>query len=492
MYIQREETEKILESYLLNKQRTASLCFLRGRRRIGKSTLLKRIANTLNVPSFYFMGADDEPQAQSVDRWITEWIKIYPKTKLPMYSKTKLSWKIIFEEIIQYGIENKKTTLGIFIDEIQWVAKSKSGFIGQFKEAWLELEKLPNLKFIFCGSSNKFFYDYSGGEETILRGLCTHDDIWVSDFNLKVLRENYGREWTLEETVFSLMSLGGVPYYWNQVVEEQSFINSFNILCFTQKTIFLKEAAEMLRLEFNEAGTETVLNIINAIGIHGKELNSIIEKTNIPASTVIDTIKKLLNYKLIHEKKFYELSMKKNKRGTVFLISDPYLNFYVEVLVPLQRKIKNNLGNKLLFADILKSKSGYYIENYSGYAFERLIIKILEKHTDRKEKIFSLIGIQDCDYHVSNLSSKEIQIDIVIHNTSDRVIRLIECRWTQSSNSIIELAKNYEYRAQIFINKFNIKEPIKKYIITNCALTSDTKQSINKSKVKILNLETLI
>ena len=31
MYIQREATEKILISYLLDKQRTASLCFLRGR-----------------------------------------------------------------------------------------------------------------------------------------------------------------------------------------------------------------------------------------------------------------------------------------------------------------------------------------------------------------------------------------------------------------------------------------------------------------------------
>jgi hypothetical protein len=452
------------------------------------------------------MGATDENHQETLERWIKEWTLFFTKSKLHLYAKSSITWKILFEDIIEYTLYNPEKIFGIFIDEIQWLAKSRTGFVSQLKEAWLDLEKKSQLKMIICGSSNKFFHDYTGGEEKILRGLCTHDDIWLMDFSFKTLHENYGNSWTLEETCFAQMCLGGVPYYWNQFPEDQSFIGAFNQTCFTSGTILLKEASEMLRLEFNDAGITTVLKIMQNLGQQGQEIAEVARLSKLPVSTVTDTIQKLLNYNLIFEKQEFKQSVKKNKRGILYTLKDLYLNFYFQVLLPQQRKIKNNITNQLLFSQILSSKKGYYIENFSGYAFERLVTNVLEQQFDRNQNIFTEMGIGDCDYQISSYNGKDAQIDIVLDEATDRIIRFIECRWTQNIQTIYSLIDDLENKSKLFSESNGVSEPAgfsasgrnslsqpkKLYIITNCQLTKEVLNKAKSKKVRLLNLESLL
>lgn len=140
----------------------------------------------------------DEKTSRTIQRWVLEWSKLYPQTQLIKYSKNNLNWKVLFEDIALLA-KGSKSPLIILLDEIQWLAKSQSGFVSLFKESWLELEKHSQLKFILCGSSNKFFVENSGGEEKILRGLVTHSELWLEDLNLHDLLKNFAPHWSLEE-----------------------------------------------------------------------------------------------------------------------------------------------------------------------------------------------------------------------------------------------------------------------------------------------------
>lgn len=484
-FINRKYTSNLLKSFLKKRGRTASLVFLRGRRRIGKSTLLKQICSESKMNPFYFTGAEDESDKKAQLRWIKEWSKINTKTALLKYSSSQLNWTDIFEELYLFAKNHSSKEIAIIIDEIQWVAKAKSGFIGLLKEAWLKLEHCSNLKFIICGSSNRFFHMFTGGEEQILRGLSTHNDIWLYDIPLEELKSSFGQDWDLEEATFAYMCLGGVPYYWQQFPEKFSFIKSFNDLAFTNSTILLKEVSEILRLDFNKAGVETAQEILSAINIMGSDFTTLSKKTRLPLSTLSDLLEKLVEYQLVYTKRFYLANKLKNQRGSIYFLKDPYLNFYISILKPMKRKILQN-QDQLLFSHILRSKSGFYLDSFSGYAFERFIQNLLEKEVDRKESLFSNLGIKDLDYKVGTFHDAKAQIDLVLFESSDRNLYLIECRWSHNQKLIKECITSLKMKSQFF------KEKKQLAVLTNCKKTKELHFFSKNHGVKLLDLREIV
>lgn len=483
MHIDRKDTDHLMDSYFTETRKTASLRYLRGRRRIGKSTLLKKIYEKNKSKCFYFSGALDEKTSRTIQRWVQEWSKLYPQTQLIKYSKNNLNWKVLFEDIALLA-KDSKSPLIILLDEIQWLAKSQSGFVSLFKESWLELEKHPQLKFILCGSSNKFFIENSGGEEKILRGLVTHSELWLEDLTLHDLHKNFAPHWSLEEVCLGSILLGGIPYYWQQIPEDRSFIQSINEIFFSPNTIFLKEVDEILNLEFNKAGLKTVKLILNTIGIHPATATQITEKTRLPLTTVIDTIEKLVDYEILFAENNVAKKIKKNFRGTNYQILDPYLNFYFAILSKYRRKILENENQQLIFNTLIHSENGLSVLNYSGYAFEKFILRLLKKDQNRTESIFSELDIKNCDYQVGTYRDETKQIDIILNNCSDKLDRLIECRWTHNTTSILQLISD-------FSNKTISFEKSRKYIITNCPLTEKIKIMAKNNKIKVIGLLSL-
>ncbi len=483
-YITRDLTESELSNFLTMKHGTASLCFLRGRRRIGKSTLLKRVTKNSKTPCFYFSGVLDEKLSLTLKRFATEWNNFSEQSQLSKFASRMLNWSVIFQDIARHASScDTSKNIGIFIDEIQWLAKGQSGFVGLFKDAWITLEKYPNIKIIFCGSSTKFFHNYTGGEEKILRGMTTHRDIVPPPFTLTQLMRNITPHWTLEENVVAYMMLGGVPYYWMQVPRDRSFIQSINEMLFTSKTVFLHEVVEILRLEFNKAGTKTVMKILNTIGIHGADIKTIAIKSRLPLTTVIETLESLQNYNIVFKKRVIPEKILKNERGSIFIMHDHYLLFYFAVLKSKERKIVNNVSGQL-FSTILQSKKGFYIENFSGKAFENLVFQLLSKISDRTEQIFKELDIVDLDYEVGEYKTEHCQIDIVLFNTSDRLTRFIECRWSHSGELIESLIKELPLKIRTF------NGTCRGFVVTNAPISSKIKNLANKNQITLLSLET--
>lgn len=506
-YIKRSATEIEIEKLLKEKKRTASLCFLRGRRRIGKSTLLQQKHST-STSCFYFSGVLDENTTNTYKRWVKEWEIFSKETPLSKIATRFLDWKIILLDICRHA-QNNKSNFGIFVDEIQWLSKSQSGMIGIFKEVWPQLEKFSNIKIILCGSSNKFFNNFTGGEEKILRGLTTHRNIIPPPLTISQIKENITQHWTLEENVLAYMFMGGVPYYWMQTPQDRSFFQSINAMFFSPSTIFLDEYYEILNLEFNKQGIKTVSKILEVIGIHGAQISSIVERSRLPLSTVIETVANLVKYNILYPKNKLQNRQLQNNNGTIYIIHDHYLLFFFSVLKKHRRSILNNTSNELIFKNIIHSKNGLYIENFTGKAFENLIKQILLKETNRTEQIFLDLDIHNCDYEISEFLSEDVQIDIVIHNSPDRCTRFIECKWTHDPKLISKEITNFKEKVEIVFRNYktqlesnctqysndskskNSINQSKMFIITNCPMNKQLQQQAQISNVKILTLESL-
>jgi AAA+ ATPase superfamily predicted ATPase len=483
LFIHRKITELDFKNFFDDSRKTASMCFLRGRRRIGKSTLIRQIHHLYDIPCFVFTGSDDESELKTKKRWVREWTIFCPESNLSQFKIQLLTWKMIFSDFSYFAQKNKKIFC-ISIDEIQWVAKGKSGFVSQLKECWLELEKYNNLKLILCGSSNKFFKKYSGGEEQILRGLCTHNDIWMGELRLTDLKKYYAPHWSDEEIVFSTMCLGGIPFYWQQITPELNFIQAFNKLCFTSSSFVLKEITEILRLEFNKAGVKTVIHFLSFIGFLGKTLENLETHSRTSHATATQLVEKLQDYDLLFRINNFEKVSVSTTRGQIYILKDPFLNFYFSLIYKIRRKIETNRTNVLIFSTLITSKKGIYIPEFTGSTFERFVTHLLETSVERSEKIFTKLNIRNCDFEVGTIKDVSRQIDIVLQNTTDRRDRWIECRWTNDTEQVSTLIGDLH-------SKLKSTDNADLYIMTNCKITSQLISKSKKYKIEILTLQDL-
>ena len=397
--------------------------------------------------------------------------------------KSALTWDRIFKEITKEALL-KKEPLVLILDEIQWIAKTGSGFVGKIKETWLEWEQSRRLKVILCGSSSKFFETHAGGEETILRGLSTRAALWVKPFSLHEVQKYYLSHWSLEEICMVYMMLGGVPYYLERLDPDLGFIHAINESIFTSKSIFLGEMDEILKLEFNSGGAKNVHKILSVLGQDGKTQKSIIEQAALSQSTVSGLLEKLVHYQIVFEK-YPAHTPQKYQAGLRFYMKDFFMNFYFQVLYPLRNKILNNTSS-LLFSEVLRSKKGFYIENFSGKAFELLLRFILDNRS-LKERLFKKLLLKDPDYSIDTYWDEKTQIDLIVEHPQDRLSRIIECKWTTGVSPASTWIEE--------VNKKNYQPPPsfkrKNYLMLSQKVTSAYAARCKKSDIQVMTLEDL-
>ena len=157
----------------------AGFTHLRGRRRVGKTELLRRVSDA--VPrTFFFMGRHDESNRAAMKRWAGAWDEFVGQRRLSRLRVSELTWDDLLGDVARYADSLPgASSVALILDEVQWLAGPRTGFCGLLEECWGEWRKLGKVKVVLCGSSNRFFHDWTDGEAAVLRGLRTHASIEV-------------------------------------------------------------------------------------------------------------------------------------------------------------------------------------------------------------------------------------------------------------------------------------------------------------------------
>ncbi len=451
----RQHQEKELESIIRNDARP-QLVYVRGRRRVGKSWILKKVSEESkenNKYSTYFSGTKDSSAEEIKIQFINKISQSFDTNQLKEINLTYLDWTRIFAEIIKI-LKTRKRKHTLIFDEIQWIAKTGSGFVGALKEAWIDIEKHNLAHIIVCGSSNKFFHDHVGGEEKLLRGLQTRSAIVVEPIPLYDVKKYVFPKWTQQEVALLYMLIGGVPYYLQQIDASLGFINSINQAIFTSTTIFLDEVDEILGLEFNKLGLVNIKKILSVLADYGGSQAKVRKLFKISPSTISPLFEKLQNYKLIeifNDFRYKDKLLIQGKENR-FFINDFYLNTFFSVLEGLSTDIKKNANNRNnIFAHRVLKNNKYYIEGFSGKAFEQLLRYCIRAY-NVDSPLYKALLLKDYNFELYSIEDKATQIDLVVAGKTDRIARIVECKWadkfdmkwlSQVSDKKIELPEGY-------------------------------------------------
>ena len=140
-FIGRKEELNTLEKEF---RRDGSFVVIYGRRRIGKTTLIKEFIK--DKQAFYFL-ATEEVESQSMKRLAGVVARVTRNSMLQRVTFT--DWLDLFREIANYRPEEKKV---LVIDEFPYLVKTNAAFPSILQNAWDEILKDSNVMLILCGS----------------------------------------------------------------------------------------------------------------------------------------------------------------------------------------------------------------------------------------------------------------------------------------------------------------------------------------------------
>lgn len=444
---------KYLHAFVSEKE--SGFMYVRGRRRIGKSWLLTTFKQEIGN-CFLFSGSGDSDSKTTIHNFAEEWDRFSKTNNLMKLKSPFLNWKTIFDDISRY-VNSSHKTLTLIFDEVQWIAKEKSGFCGKLKAAWVQWQKSGKIKVIICGSSNRFFSRRTGGQEKILRGLQTAASLVVKPLSLKEVLSHCCPEWKRHEVCLLYMMTGGIPYYLEQIDPSKGFIHAINDAIFTNRSLFIEEIDELLDLDFNKSGKKTVKKVLSSLGQDGSSQDNIVKTTGLSSSTVSDILEKLGEYNIVFEKLPAHTRPQRNRAGIRYYMKDFFLNFYFQVIDRMKTKITRNEKGLLFPCEVLQSNTKYYIPNFSGKAFELLVRHVLETSKDFSEAIFDKLLLSDADYDILDYWDRRTEIDLIVEHRKDRLSRIIECKWGNPEVGWIS-----ELLGKIYISPDHYK---KKYVL---------------------------
>lgn len=162
------------------------------------------------------------------------------------------------------------------------------------------------------------------------------------------------------------------------------------------------------------------------MAVHGATQADVRKKTLLSSSTVSETVARLVNYNIIYE----EIDLlRPNPREPRYRLNDFYLNFYFFFLERLTHVIKrNNDGKTLLLTQKILKHDGFYVEGFSGYAFEGLFRYCLTQYPLNR-RLQDLLMLGDQNFEIGSYNDGKSQIDLLISGAEDRIVRVIECKW---------------------------------------------------------------
>lgn len=452
----KKEIEKVQR--LLDSDRSEFLA-VTGRRRVGKTFLIDSLLQESYC--FSMTGIQNGSLGAQLVNFAVK-LSEYDGTLLP---KHLTNWQTAFLHLKTHlkTLDKSKKHV-IFIDELPWIATSKSGFVQMLAHFWNDyLSKELHFILVVCGSATSWITKKIINDTGGLHNRVT-ENIHLYPFNLSetaTFFKEKGLQFTIQEVAKIYMTLGGIPFYLENLRKGESFAAAIERLCFSPTGILHNEYDNLFKALFNNAEMHQQIVAILAAHPNGMTHADILQKMAIkqPTGSYQRAIEELIISDFITE----NTPFGKKKRGVLYRITDEYSIFY-------HRFIKPNRKYTVGMWQQLAETQAYKI--WSGYAFETLC----HKHINALKNALGISAVytEIFSTHISASDDAEgIQIDLLI-DRKDGCINLCEIKF---HSSVFTITKAYYEqlleKRQRFIRHTNTKKQVFLTFITNHGVASN-------------------
>lgn len=409
--------------YQIEKQSENNACFtlITGRRRIGKTELLKHFIKD-RKSAYLFASRNTEKTLCS------HWQKILEESIGLKIFGTVENLSSLFEQIMLFSQTNHFT---LIIDEFQDIDYINKSFFSMIQNIWDNYKSSSKINLIVCGSVYSLMTKIFKDEKEPLFGRATHT-IHLKPFTPSVVKKilkDFNPDYTNEDLLCLYMLSGGVAKYifllmYAGAVTKEKMLDS---IC-NMASPFLSDGRDVL---ISEIGKDygVYFSILQAIanGLTSQsEIDSVIQKTT---GAYLQNLQKIFG--VIEQTR--PLLSKSESRNARWQIVDEYMRFYFRFIFSHQELIE--LGSY----DMLKQFILRDYETFTGKTLERYFTaKIQEEEIvsrtggwwdKRSQNEIDIIAINDFEKNCSlyevkrqkkriDLSQLQTKAEIFMHNLS--------------------------------------------------------------------------
>jgi len=402
VFVDRESELSLLEDAF--SKRGSSFVVVYGRRRIGKTTLIREF--TRSKDSLYFL-ATEEGAEQNLEYFQH---MAYEKTGLNILRpENSVSWEDIFEQL---SSRREKTI--IIIDEYQYLPMTSPGFSSKLQRIWDNTLKSSNTMLILCGSLVSIMYSETLDHSSPLYGRRTAQ-IRLKQLPFSSFAELFP-ERTDEERLLIYALTGGVPRYAEAIEPHKSIWENILQNVLRKGSYLYEEPIFLLSKELREIGT--YFSILKAVSEGSHRLGEIASRLSVKQTSLSYYLRSLIDMDILErEVPVTEKNPEKNKKG-LYSIKDNFIQFWFRYVYPYRSQLE--------------------IEDTSR-AINKIDVNFIDSHV-------SFVYEQICRELISNIASKGLideeiarvgkwwnasgEIDIVGINSQQEPVLFGECKFT--------------------------------------------------------------
>ena len=366
-----------------------------GRRRIGKSELIKKSYENINCKKIYFecFKASEALNTEALSKRIGETFNI----PTPNY-KTLLE---ALDYVFSKSLEEK---IILVIDEYPYLRGTNDYYDSVIQNVIDKYKMNAKIKFILCGSYIDMMLQIIEGDKPLYGRFTVKLNIKQMNYLESSL---FYKNASLEDKVKYYSVFGGVPYY-NQFIDDKLSVkeNIINLISGPNARL-LVEAENFLSDEITKLNNAN--ECFNAIAQGNRSFTDILNKSHITSSpTLSDVLKKLINMDVLE--KVNPINDETEKKSS-YIIKERLSLFYYKYIF-LNKSYLKTMPADLFYDEFI------FLDFESQYVpkeFERIAIQYFELMN--KNKLISPVLYKiGTFYYDDKKNRKNGEFDVVTLN----------------------------------------------------------------------------
>lgn len=388
-----------------------------GRRRIGKSTLIKKVMDFSRGDIYFLADKTSEPsQRQLFSTTIDMTIEGFSAANYPTWESLLLS--------LNRSVDHRIT---VCLDEFPYLVKSCPA-LPSILQKLLDDKKLK-FDLIICGSSQQMMQGFVLDSKEPLYGRA--DEI----IKMKPIAPAFVSEalrCDAAQAVREYAVWGGVPRYWELRENYDSLYDAIEHLLLTSEGTLYDEPSKLLYDEMRD--TVQASSILSFIGNGANKLSEIAARAEKQATDITPHLSRLRELGFINKEIPFGESEKKSKKG-LYHISDPLLRFHYRYVIPYRSLIE--LGNSQAVLTVFKNAENDYVSraweelcrnHISAYGMDGIIYQMASRWWGSY-------------YNEEKQQCLPVELDVVAESFDGKHLFIGECKWQEHIDAMEELSR---------------------------------------------------
>lgn len=384
---------------------------LYGRRRVGKTTLIKKFIE--DKTAFYFL-ATQEAESQSMKRMAGVLAR---KIQNPLLRNVTFSdWMDLFQVIADYRSEEKKI---IVIDEFPYLVKTNPAFPSILQSIWDEILKERNIMLILCGSLISMMKRHALSHESPLYGRRTAQ---IRLMPLQFMEIYPNQAISFENAVARYAVTGGIPKYLEFFHDDISLQSQLSEVVFSKNGFLYEEPNFLLNEEVQAPAS--YFSILKTIADGNHKAGKIGSVLGMDSSALSPYLSTLIELGFItKDTPITEKNPERSRKGLYFL-SDHFIRFWFRYVYPYKGELE--LDNQQIVLDEMEKD---FTEKFVPFAYERVCRNIFAVLCRKKE--ISFIPSRIGSYWLNDLDG-DTEIDVAAVDHQNKQLFVGECKFRRN------------------------------------------------------------